>query len=84
MEQTEIGRAVFRKIGRERHAANLNFEYCFSYERAKDADFLLLVKTNDFSQKDVERVVLGLRRDAHKQITRTLKGNVPFTCHFFI
>lgn len=53
-EQAEIARAAFRKFGKGRHAANLNFGDCFSYALAKANDLPLLFKGNDFSYTDVE------------------------------
>ncbi len=53
-EQAEIARTAFRKFGKGRHAANLNFGDCFSYALAKANSLPLLFKGNDFSQTDVE------------------------------
>lgn len=55
-EQAETARMAFRKFGKGRHAASLNFGDCFSYALAKATGFPLLFKGNDFSQTDVERV----------------------------
>ncbi len=59
MEQAKIARMAFRKFGKGRHAANLNFGDCFSYALAKSLDAALLFKGNDFSQTDIEAVVKG-------------------------
>ena len=59
-EQAEIARAAFRKFGKGRHAANLNFGVCFSYALAKANGLPLLFKGNDFSQTDVERAAYGI------------------------
>lgn len=56
-EQAEIARTAFRKFGKGRHAANLNFGDCFSYALAKAYDAPLLFKGHDFSQTDVKRAV---------------------------
>lgn len=56
-EQTEIARTAFRKFGKGRHAASLNFGDCFSYALAKATGCPLLFKGNDFSQTDVEQAV---------------------------
>jgi ribonuclease VapC len=56
-EQAEIARTAFRKFGKGRHAANLNFGDCFSYALAKAYDAPLLFKGQDFSQTDVKRAV---------------------------
>jgi ribonuclease VapC len=51
--QAEIARKAFRRYGRGRHAANLNFGDCFAYALAKDTSAPLLFKGNDFGQTDV-------------------------------
>jgi ribonuclease VapC len=57
VEPTEVARTAFRKFGKGRHAANLNFGDCFSYALAKATGFPLLFKGNGFSQTDVERAM---------------------------
>lgn len=59
MEQAKIARMAFRKFGKGRHAANLNFGDCFSYALAKSLDAPLLFKGQDFSQTDIEAAVTG-------------------------
>jgi ribonuclease VapC len=51
--QAEIARKAFRRYGRGRHDANLNFGDCFAYALAKDQSVPLLFKGDDFSQTDV-------------------------------
>jgi ribonuclease VapC len=51
--QADIARKAFRRYGRGRHAANLNFGDCFAYALAKDTSAPLLFKGDDFSQTDV-------------------------------
>jgi len=51
--QAEIARKAFRRYGRGRHAANLNFGDCFAYALAKDKSAPLLFKGNDFGHTDV-------------------------------
>ena len=51
--QADIARKAFRRYGRGRHAANLNFGDCFAYALAKDTSAPLLFKGNDFGQTDV-------------------------------
>ncbi|MGB9391319.1 MAG: type II toxin-antitoxin system VapC family toxin [Xanthobacteraceae bacterium] len=51
--QADIARKAFRRYGRGRHAANLNFGDCFAYALAKDTSGPLLFKGDDFSQTDV-------------------------------
>ena len=54
-EQVEIARSAWRKYGKGRHAAGLNFGDCASYALAKSLDAPLLFKGNDFSEMDVKR-----------------------------
>ena len=58
-EQMEVGRAAWRRFGRGRHAANLNFGDCFAYALAAVSGEPLLFKGDDFSKTDVQRVRLG-------------------------
>ena len=51
--QADIARKAFRRYGRGRHAANLNFGDCFAYALAQDTSAPLLFKGNDFGQTDV-------------------------------
>ena len=51
--QADIARKAFRRYGRARHPANLNFGDCFAYALAKDKSAPLLFKGNDFRQTDV-------------------------------
>ena len=51
--QADIARKEFRRYGRGRHVANLNFGDCFAYALAKDKSVPLLFKGNDFGQTDV-------------------------------
>ena len=48
--------AAWRRFGRGRHPAGLNFGDCFSYALARLADIPLLYKGDDFSQTDVSAV----------------------------
>ena len=49
----DIARKAFRRYGRGRHAANLNFGDCFAYALAKDKSAPLLFKGDDFGRTDV-------------------------------
>jgi ribonuclease VapC len=51
--QADIARKAFRRYGRGRHAANLNFGDCFAYALAKCTSAPLLFKGDDFGQTDV-------------------------------
>jgi ribonuclease VapC len=53
-EQTEIARSAWRKYGKGRHPAALNFGDCFAYALAKFAGEPLLSKGTDFAATDVE------------------------------
>ena len=58
-EQTEAGRTAWRRFGRGRHDANLNFGDCFSYALAAVSGEPLLFTGDDFSKTDVAKVTLG-------------------------
>jgi len=51
--QAEIARKAFRRYGRGRHDAELNFGDCCAYALAKDESAPLLFKGDDFSKTDV-------------------------------
>ena len=53
LEQAEATREAFRKFGRGRHKAGLNFGDCFSYALAKVSGEPLLYKGNDFALTDL-------------------------------
>ena len=60
-EQAEIARRAFRRFGKGRHPAALNFGDCFSYALSKTAGEPLLFKGDDFSRTDVATLrVAGL------------------------
>lgn len=48
---------AWRRFGRGRHPAGLNFGDCFSYATAVVLDAPLLFKGDDFSQTDLRRVL---------------------------
>lgn len=48
---------AFRRFGRGRHTAGLNFGDCFSYALAKATGEPLLFKGDDFFQTDIRRAV---------------------------
>ncbi len=52
-EQAELARSAWRKYGKGRHPAALNFGDCFSYALAKASGEPLLAKGTDFSQTDL-------------------------------
>lgn len=51
-EQVEAGRAAFRKYGKGRHAAGLNYGDCFAHALAVTTGDSLLFKGGDFSRTD--------------------------------
>jgi ribonuclease VapC len=53
-DQTEIARSAWRKYGKGRHPAGLNFGDCFAYALAKFAGEPLLAKGTDFAATDIE------------------------------
>ncbi len=53
IDQAEIARQAFRKYGRGRHPAGLNFGDCFAYALVKTTGEPLLFKANDFGQTDI-------------------------------
>jgi ribonuclease VapC len=54
IEQAKIARQAFKKYGKGRHAAGLNFGDCFAYAAAKSKKQPLLFKGNDFSRTDID------------------------------
>lgn len=57
--QAEAARAAYRRYGKGRHLAGLNFGDCFSYALAKVSGQPLLFKGDDFSHTDIARVAAG-------------------------
>jgi|SRR5450755_4229856 ribonuclease VapC len=53
-EQVEIARTAWRKYGKGRHPAALNFGDCFAYSLAKSTGEPLLAKGGDFALTDIE------------------------------
>ena len=53
-EQVEVARSAWRKYGKGRHPAALNFGDCFAYALAKSAGEALLAKSGDFAMTDIE------------------------------
>ena len=52
-DHADIARKAFRRYGRGRHAANLNFGDCFAYALAKIKSASLLFEGDDFGRTDV-------------------------------
>lgn len=53
-EQADQARRAWRRFGKGRHAAGLNFGDCFSYALARLRGEKLLYKGQDFSRTDIE------------------------------
>ena len=52
-EQIEIARSAWRKYGKGRHTAGLNFGDCFSYALAKSSGEPLMAKGTGFALTDI-------------------------------
>lgn len=55
--QAALARAGWRRFGKGRHKAALNFGDCFAYALAVERDEPLLFKGDDFAQTDVKRAL---------------------------
>jgi ribonuclease VapC len=55
-EQVEMARLAWRKYGKGRHPAALNFGDCFAYALAKVLDEPLLATGTDFARTDIHCV----------------------------
>jgi ribonuclease VapC len=53
-EQVEIARSAWRKYGKGRHPADLNFGDCFAYALAQYSGEPLLAKGTDFAATDIK------------------------------
>jgi len=58
-EQADVARSAWRRFGRGRHEAGLNFGDCFAYALAATTGEPLLFKGDDFARTDVPRVRTG-------------------------
>jgi ribonuclease VapC len=57
-DQAETARIAWRRFGKGRHAAGLNYGDCFAYALAKSRGLPLLFQGDDFSQTDIDAVPL--------------------------
>ncbi len=57
-EQMEIARVAWRKYGKGRHPAGLNFGDCFAYALAKVLGEPILFKGDDFKNTDLAPVLM--------------------------
>jgi ribonuclease VapC len=53
-EQVDFARRGWRRFGKGRHPAGLNYGDCFAYALAVSRDEPLLFKGNDFGQTDIK------------------------------
>lgn len=58
-DQIEVARRAWRRFGKGRHPAALNYGDCFSYALAFTRAEPLLFKGNDFIKTDIGRVDIG-------------------------
>src|SRR5215471_3609192 len=56
-DQAETARIAWRRFGKGRHPAALNYGDCFAYALAKSRRLPLLYLGSDFSQTDIESVL---------------------------
>jgi ribonuclease VapC len=56
-EHVSEARRAYRRFGKGRHAAGLNFGDIFAYALARTAGEPLLFKGNDFAKTDIGRVI---------------------------
>ena len=56
-DQAELARTAYRRYGKGRHRAGLNYGDCFAYALAKISGQPLLFKGNDFAHTDATAVV---------------------------
>jgi len=57
-DQAEPARIAWRRFGKGRHPAGLNYGECFVYGLAKSRGLPLLFQGDDFSQTDIDAVPL--------------------------
>lgn len=60
--QADAARRAWRRYGKGRHAAALNYGDCFSYALAMTRGEPLLFKGGDFAKTDIRQVGAGLPR----------------------
>jgi|SRR5580700_10192246 ribonuclease VapC len=53
-DQAELARSAWRRYGKGRHPAALNFGDCFAYALAKSSGEPILAKGTDFVRTDIE------------------------------
>lgn len=58
-DQIEVARRAWRRFGKGRHPAGLNYGDCFSYALAFTRQQPLLFKGDDFGKTDIAKVDIG-------------------------
>ena len=58
-DQAEIARVAWRRFGKGRHPAGLNYGDCFAYALARARQLALLFQGDDFSRTDIDGVPLS-------------------------
>jgi ribonuclease VapC len=58
-DQLDAARRAWRRFGKGRHPAGLNYGDCFSYALAFTRREPLLFKGDDFDKTDIERIDIG-------------------------
>lgn len=56
-DQAEVARVAWRRFGRGRHRAGLDYGDCFAYALAKTRQLPLLCRSGDFSLTDIACVI---------------------------
>lgn len=62
VEQGKLARDAFRRYGKGRHPAGLNYGDCFAYALARALGEAILFKGDDFARTDVVAAPVGDRR----------------------
>ena len=57
-DQAELARIAWRRFGKGRHPAGLNYGDCFAYALAKTRQLPLLFQGGDFTRTDIDCVPL--------------------------
>ena len=57
-DQAELARSAWRRFGKGRHPAGLNYGDCFAYALARTRQLPLLFQGDDFSRTDIDIVPL--------------------------
>jgi len=57
-DQAELARIAWRRFGKGRHPAGLNYGDCFAYALAKTSQLPLLFQGGDFTRTDIDCVPL--------------------------